>query len=192
MTAATERTTISVEEFEELARNSAELLRLEFIDGRVGVKAMADGDHLQIVMWLIKLFVRLRPELSLFSEMQLKVETYRDGRAWADAALAPDEAFAGQGGDWFDPSPVLMAVEVTSFDHDTDRRDRHDKPRAYAESDIPVFLLIDRDSCETVVYSIPVDGRYTKVTKHPFGEHVRLPAPVDATIDTEPLKNWVR
>ncbi len=35
-----------------------------------------------------------------------------------------------------DPDGLLMAVEVTSYDGDTDRRDRQDKPNAYAAADI--------------------------------------------------------
>ncbi|MFD6333424.1 hypothetical protein ACFWGI_28115 [Streptomyces niveus] len=56
------------------------------------------------------------------------------GARQPDGALAPSGAFAGQG-EWVDPAPVLMAVEVTSYDSDTDARDRVEKPRAYAETE---------------------------------------------------------
>ncbi|SER50058.1 Putative restriction endonuclease [Streptomyces qinglanensis] len=48
-------------------------------------------------------------------------------------------------GEWADPAGVLMTVEVTSYDSDTDRRDRQEKPAAYAAAGIPVCLLVDRD-----------------------------------------------
>lgn len=85
-----------------------------------------------------------------------------------------------------------MTVEVTAYDSDTDRRDRKEKPRAYAEARIPVHVLIDRDSCEVVVYSNPDGVRYEQILVVPFGKTVTLPGPVDITLDTEPLKNWVR
>ncbi|WP_442942718.1 Uma2 family endonuclease [Nocardia sp. NBC_01503] len=67
-----------------------------------------------------------------------------------------------------------------------------EKPRAYAEAGIPVYLLIDRDTCETVVYSRAVSGTYSSTVRLPFGAQVELPAPVGITLDTDPLKNWVR
>ncbi|WP_375336016.1 Uma2 family endonuclease [Nocardia sp. SYP-A9097] len=69
---------------------------------------------------------------------------------------------------------------------------RVEKPRAYAEAGIPIYLLIDRDTCETIVYSLPVDGVYSLPVRLPFGAQVELPAPVEIALDTAPLKNWVR
>ncbi|MGW9210206.1 Uma2 family endonuclease [Embleya sp. NPDC055664] len=190
----TDRARISVEYFERMAQRARENpddLWPELIDGKWGFKAMPDGDHGEIVMWLVKLFARIRSELSLYVEQGLKVEQYRNGRARPDATLAPEGSFVGQG-EWSDPAPVLMVVEVTSFDGDTDKRDREEKPRAYAETGIPLYLLIDRDRCETIVHSEPEDGRYTAVIARSFGKRVHLPAPVDITLDTDRLLNLVR
>ncbi|MER7397784.1 Uma2 family endonuclease [Streptomyces sp. NPDC000151] len=179
-------------EFEELARVAArttEGLRLEFINGRLGVKTVADGDHGRIIQWLTRLCLQTRPELWVHDQ-GLRVEAYRTGYAIPDGVLAPSDAFVGAG-DWADPDPALMVVEVTSFDSDTDRRDRIDKPRAYAGTGIPVYLLIDRDSCEVKVFSQPDGSRYDQVVSVAFGMKVILPDPVDLTLDTEPLKNWV-
>ena len=85
-----------------------------------------------------------------------------------------------------------MVVEVTSYDTDIDKRDREEKPRAYAQTDIPVYLLIERDSCERLLYSEPEDGAYASLTRRPFGKTVELPDPVGVSLDTEPLKDWVR
>lgn len=35
-------------------------------------------------------------------------------------------------------------------------------------------------------------GRYETVQTLPFGKEVVLPEPVGISLDTEPLKNWVR
>jgi Uma2 family endonuclease len=119
------------------------------------------------------------------------VETYRSGHAKPGGALAPKGSFGGQG-EWATADQVVMVVEVTSYDTDTDKRDREEKPRAYAETGIPVYLLIDRDSCEVLVYSEPEDGGYGTITRRSFGRAVTLPSPVEITLDTEPLKDWVR
>lgn len=66
------------------------------------------------------------------------------------------------------------------------------KPRAYAETGIPVYLLIDRDSCEVTVYSEPNATRYEIAHTVPFGKDVSLPDPVGITLETEQLKEWVR
>lgn len=185
---------MTTEEFEELARAAehiAEGVRLEFIDGKLGVKAVPDGDHGCIIEWLIRACLLLRPDLWLFHEQGLKVGDYRSGRARPDGALAPTGIFAGQP-EWADPSPVLMVVEVTSHDRDTESRDRREKPKAYASTGIPIYLLIDRDSCTVVIHSEPRSSRYERILTVQFGAAVKLPDPVNVELDTEPLKNWVR
>ncbi|MFI1930846.1 Uma2 family endonuclease [Streptomyces sp. NPDC020330] len=180
--------------FEELARSAIraeEALRLEFVNGKLGVKAVPDGDHGRIVAWLTQICMQSDPSRWLFGEQGLRIESYRKGNARPDASLAPIDAFVGQG-EWASPDDVLMVVEVTSYDEDTDRRDRVEKPRAYAETGIPVYLLIDRDSCEVKVHSEPDGVRYERVVTVPYGKTVTLPGPVGIELDTEPLKNWTR
>ncbi|TCR23784.1 putative restriction endonuclease [Streptomyces sp. BK205] len=83
-----------------------------------------------------------------------------------------------------------MAVEITSYDSDTNRRDRVEKPDGYAAAGIPVYLLIDRDERAVVVFNQPEDGRYRHEEKLPFGATVELPEPVSLTLDTGPLKEF--
>ncbi|MGW8380419.1 Uma2 family endonuclease [Streptomyces sp. ODS28] len=181
---------MSVEEFERIASAAPDSVRLEFLNGRIGGKVVPDGDHGTILEWLMHICMQHRPDLSLNWEQGLRVGAYRKGCARPDATLAPKFSFAGQG-DWADPTPVLMTVEVTSYDSDTDSRDRKEKPRAYAEAGIPVYLLIDRDSCEVVVHSEPDGPRYKRIVRVLFGEDAELPDPVGITLTTEILKNWV-
>ncbi|MFB6553673.1 Uma2 family endonuclease [Streptomyces sp. NPDC056405] len=182
-----------VEEFETIASAAPETVMLEFIDGRIEVRKTTDGDHGTIVSWLAKCCMRARPDLDLCPARGLRVDAYRQSRARPDAVLVPEAHFAGHGA-WADPAGVLMAVEVTSYDADADRRGRHGKRVAYGESGIPVYLLIDRDSCTVTVHSGPdrqVDGyRVARVTK--FGETLVLPDPVGIELDTEILKSYVR
>jgi Uma2 family endonuclease len=181
---------MSVEEFEALAAHAPETVTLEFVRGKIGVKAVPDGDHGAIVMWLLRRCMQARPELDLHIEQGLRVERYRGGHARPDGVLAPIAHFAGQG-EWADPEGVLMVVEVTSYDQDTDRRDRVEKPSAYAEAGIPVYLLIDRDTCEAVVQSEPEGGKYRAVRSHPFGDAFEI-ADLGISLDTEILKQYVR
>ncbi|MDN3296243.1 Uma2 family endonuclease [Streptomyces ficellus] len=180
---------MDVEDFEELARSAPETVTLELINGRLKVKPVPDGDHGSIIMWLIRQCMQQRPDLDLHPEQGLLVEGYRNGRAKPDGALTPVGYFAGHG-DWADPAGVLMTVEVTSFDSDTDRRDRKEKGIGYAQAGIPVFLLIDGSSDTLTVHSEPEHGTYQKNVLYKYGDTVTLPDPVNITLDTEKLKDY--
>jgi Uma2 family endonuclease len=186
---------MSVEEFERIAAFAAketdDAVRLEFINGRIGVKKVADGDHDTIVVWLSKRCMQVRPDLDLYQGRGLHVEKYREGRARPDAVLVPEEHFAGHG-EWADPSGVLLVLEVTSHDSDTDQRDRQEKPVAYGAAGIPFYLLIDRDACAVKLYSDPDPGvGYGNCRTVPFGATLLLPEPLGIELDTEKLKQYV-
>lgn len=192
MTVTEDRPQMHADEFERIAAAAErEGVRLEFLHGRLAVKAVPNGDHDEIVRWLMQRCMQHRPDLWLYPERGLRVETYRRGHAKPDGVLAPTGSFAGQG-EWADSGHVLMVVEVTSYDADTDKRDREQKARAYAETGIPVYLLIDRETGETLVHSEPEGGVYSKLVRRPFGKQVELPSPVDIIVETEPLKDWAR
>ncbi|PBC78134.1 Uma2 family endonuclease [Streptomyces sp. TLI_235] len=192
MTAVEDRPQMLAEEFERIAvAAEREGVRMEFIHGRMGVKAVPDGDHDEIIRWVMEQCMQQRPDLWLYPERGLRVGTYRKGHAKPDGVLSPKGSFAGQG-EWASADRAVMVVEVTSYDTDTDRRDRDEKPRAYAETGIPVYLLVDRDSCEVLVFSEPEDGQYVSLVRRPFGKTVVLPDPVGISLETEPFKAWVR
>ncbi|MDW8807057.1 Uma2 family endonuclease [Streptomyces scabiei] len=184
------RPQMSVEEFEELERHAPEMVRLEFINGKVQVKPVTDGNHDEIIAWLQRLCMQHRPELWLYVDRGMKIEEYRKGRARPGGVLAPFGFVKGHG-DWSDAQGVLMVVEVTSHDSDTHQRDRVEKPDGYAAEGIPVYLLIDRDDCSVVVFNQPEGGRYRHAETFAFGATVKLPDPVNITLDTEHLKEYV-
>ncbi|KUF14791.1 Uma2 family endonuclease [Streptomyces silvensis] len=185
-----------VGEFETIALHAARVAegaRVELLRGQLGVKTVPHGDRGCVLQWLTRTCLRQRPELWLDTLQGLVIESDRGGRARPDGSLAPADAFAGQG-EWADPTPVLMVVEVTSCDSGsgTGHRDLVEKPRAYAETGIPVHLLIDRDACEVKVHSRPDGVRYERVCTLPFGREVTLPDPVGISLATRPLEAWAR
>jgi Uma2 family endonuclease len=180
---------LDVDEFEELAAVAPETVRLEYINGKVEVKAVPDGNHREIFVWLQEQCMQHRPDLRLYPESGVKAEAYRKGRARTDGALARRGHFKGHG-EWSASDGILMAVEITSHDRDTNRRDRIDKPIGYAAADIPLYLLVDRDNNTVTVFSEPKDGRYHQSASYPWGDPVELPSPVDITLDTEELKDY--
>lgn len=102
-TAPTRRPQMLIDEFEELARTAPETVWLEFINGKLEVKPAQDGNRGEIVMWLVRHFLERRPDLSLYPYRGLKTEARRDGRARADAVLAPRRHIVGHG-EWSDPA----------------------------------------------------------------------------------------
>ncbi|AWT44541.1 MULTISPECIES: Uma2 family endonuclease [Streptomyces] len=196
MTVMAERASsqLSVSMFEriaEFAEREDEAVRFEFIDGRIGLNKVTNGNHGEIAMWLVFQCKQARPELTLNTTQGLKVEAYRKGRARPDGVLAPVGHFAGKG-DWADPDGVLMAVEITSYDADTHNRDRIEKPRAYAEAGIPVYLLIDRDRLSVLVHSDPdFEDGYRDIHVVRLGGKVTLPEPVGIELDTAHLKQYL-
>ncbi|MCX3062474.1 Uma2 family endonuclease [Streptomyces beihaiensis] len=184
---------MTVEEFETIASAAPETVTLEFINGRIGVKKGADGDRGTVVTWLARRCMQARPDLDLYQGQGLQVETYRQGRARPDAVITPEAHFAGHG-EWADPDGALTVVEVTSYDSDTDRRDRREKAAAYGQSGIPPYLLIDRDSRTVTVHSNPDRevGGYRDARTSKFGEKVTVPDPMGIELDTEILQNYVR
>jgi Uma2 family endonuclease len=185
---------VRVEEFETVARiaeRETEDWRFELIGGRLGVKLMPDGDHGRILKWLLLLLMPLSPGLLLdITGQGLALGKYRKGRARPDGILAPIDAFVGAG-EWASANGVVMTVEVTSSDSDTNQRDRVDKPAAYAQTGIPIYLLIDREKTVLVVHTNPDGDRYRDVHTAAFGDIVTLPAPVGITLDTTPLLDWI-
>jgi Uma2 family endonuclease len=104
-----------------------------------------------------------------------------------DAVFAPEELdLFGKGGPWMAPDGVAMVVEVTSRDAENDRVK---KRRSYAAGGIPLYLLIDRDHRNVVLYSDPamddVTGDdYKSSTSVFFGKPVPLPDPFGFELDT--------
>ncbi|MGH3322893.1 MAG: Uma2 family endonuclease [Streptomyces sp.] len=191
MTPTAHRPQMLVEEFEELARTAPDTVTLEFINGKLEVKPVPDGDHDEIIMWVQERCMQQRPDLRLYRERGLRVESYRNGRARPDGALAPPRHFTGHG-EWSDAAGVLMVVEVASHDTDTDQRDRLEECVGYAGAAIPVYLLIDRDDCSLTVHSDPCDGKYGSTTTRRYGTTVELPSPVGMALETDALKDFVR
>jgi hypothetical protein len=193
MAALEDRPQMQVADFEALAAFAARLddaPSLEFVGGKVGVKAVPDGTHGTIIAWLIRVFGQRLPDLWFYPEQGLRIEPYRTGRARPDGVLARAAAFVGDG-EWAAADDVLLAVEVTSFDRDSHRRDCENRVLAYAETDIPVYLLIDRAAERITVYSEPVNGKYERAVSCGAGEKIQLPAPVSLILDTEPLREWI-
>ncbi|MFE9580239.1 Uma2 family endonuclease [Nocardia sp. NPDC006044] len=184
---------IHTEEFEVIARaveRETEGVRAELIGGRLEVKRGPDGNHGRILNWLLLLLMPLHPGLFLHVAGQgLIVGARGQGRLRPDGVLAPLDAFVGSG-EWGFSDAVVMVVEVTSPDPNSTWRDRVEKPIVYAQTGIPIYLLIDREAARVVVHSESDGDRYQDVHSYAFGREVTLPAQVGISFDSSPLEGW--
>ncbi|WP_028649879.1 Uma2 family endonuclease [Nocardiopsis sp. CNT312] len=183
---------LSVAQFEVIAQAAArEDVTLEYLNGEMEIRTVPDSDHNAILMWLTRQCMAQRADLDLNVTGQgLKVDAYRKGRVRPDGLLAPVDHFIGQG-EWADPRGVLAVVEATSWDVDTNARDRVEKAQAYAACGIGVYLLIDRDDDSVTVHGEPVDGRYRSITTLGYGHTVEIPG-TGIVLSTGELKRYAR
>ncbi len=181
------RPQMTAEEFEQVARGAPETVRLEYARGGIGARLPADGDHDEIVMWLLEQFLHHRPDLRLYPGRGLKVDRGQAGRVRPDGVLAPRRHFTGQG-EWADPAGVLMVAEVTPGDADGDHRIRADKRAAYAAAGVPVYLVVDRGERSLTVHSEPEEDTYRSSVTRPLGAVIHLPSPVAVSLRTTELE----
>jgi len=158
--------------------------RVELIEGEICVTPPANGEHEEIVSEVADQVVERRQDRSLrnYTGIGLNVPGASEtGHVVPDLVIAPKGSFDDQE-EWHEPSGVVLVAEVTSTS--TADRDREKKILGYARAGIPVYLLIDREEGEVVVYSEPSGDDYAKGPKRKLGLTVPLPAPLGFELDT--------
>jgi Uma2 family endonuclease len=81
---------------------------------------------------------------------------------------------------WLDPEGVALVAEITSSHPSIDR---DAKRRGYAAAKIPIYLLIDREAKESVLFSEPEHGDYAVTARRPIDEPIPLPEPFSFTLE---------
>lgn len=157
---------------------------MELIEGEICVTPPANGEHEEIVSEVADQVVERRRDRSLrnYTGIGLNVPGASEtGHVVPDLVIAPKGSFDDQE-EWHEPSGVVLVAEVTSTS--TADRDRDKKIHGYARAGIPVYLLIDREEAEVIVYSEPSGDDYAQAPKHKLGLAVPLPAPLGFELDT--------
>jgi Uma2 family endonuclease len=170
--------------FEHLSAAAPRGWRVELIEGEIYVTPPANGEHEEIVSKLNRQIIRKDPDDFLFTYTGIGLDVpgaSKTGHVVPDLVIAPEGSFDDEKR-WHDTVPVLLVAEVTS--PGTAHRDREKKIRGYARAGIPVYLLIDREEGEVVVYSEPSGDDYGQAPKRKLGLTVPLPAPFGFELDT--------
>jgi Uma2 family endonuclease len=103
-----------------------------------------------------------------------------------DLMVVPADA-PGCGDEEVHSPGILLVAEVVS--PSSRRQDRETKTRAYARGGVPLYLLVDRfaEPPGVTLFSRPGPDGYQTVQKATAGQPLRLPAPIDVSLDTAKL-----
>jgi Uma2 family endonuclease len=152
--------------------------RAELIAGSFIVNPPPVGNHESVIG-------KLTIQIARGSAVDIIVSGHRGldtpfGNFIPDLTVAEPDAFDDEPS-WGTAAGTLLLAEVTSS-RAVD--DRELKRRAYAAAGIPLYLLVDRDNHESVLFSQPdVEAQdYRADIRVPFGSNLELPAPFSCTL----------
>ncbi|MCD0451258.1 Uma2 family endonuclease [Actinocorallia sp. API 0066] len=162
--------------------------RAELLDKEIIVSPPPSGRHERAISAIITQVIRRSAvDMSVSGNRGLLLpgEQGTDVRhVIPDAVFAPEELDVfNTDSSWMEPDGVALVVEVTS---QRPRDDRLLKHRAYARAEVPLYLLVDRDTETAHLYSEPNPNTetYTQTASAPFGSPLPFPAPFSFTLDT--------
>jgi Uma2 family endonuclease len=169
-----------------LALETPEGFRAELIEGEIVVTPPPDGDHEDYNSLIVKQVIRrARTDMDVSGNKGLKLPSGGScprSHVIPDVTFAPAELRLFRGAEsWMPCEGVALVVEVTSS---RPQRDRETKRRCYARGDIPLYLLVDRESSSVTLFSDPENEDYRQVLTVPFGKPLPLPEPFGFDLET--------
>ncbi|WP_207394202.1 Uma2 family endonuclease [Actinomadura formosensis] len=168
-----------------LALDTPEGFRAELIDGEIVVSPPPGSRHERNM-------ARINRQVTLCSSTAFdfsgNMGLVLPGDGGLPSYVIPDGTFAPLDLDvydnedsWSEPDGIAMVVEVTSSKPGPDREA---KRYGYARAEIPLYLLVDRDEKQAVLFSQPDGKDYTSIDRAPFGKGLALPEPFGFELDT--------
>lgn len=168
--------------------DAPEGLRAELIEGELAVTPVPDGHHEHCISQIVGQMYRRSPTETQFSAQFSgnKGLRLRGADGCPRDHVIPDGTFAPKGlyrgaDPWMPCAGVTMVLEVTSGKPQTDREI---KRRCYARGGIPLYLLVDRETSWTTLFSDPESDDYRKLRAVAFGKSLALPEPFAFDLDT--------
>ncbi|WP_338494282.1 Uma2 family endonuclease [Streptomyces sp. SJL17-4] len=160
--------------------------KVEIIDGIIVVTPPPAAPHNRIAEKVHRRLYTVVPD-DWGVYQTLGVSHPSRGRLYVpDLVVMPESAVAELEGSESAPlTAAELIVEITSLSNAS--YDRMNKAAAYAEAQVPLYLLIDRfaPAGPTVtLYGEPKGDVYQELQRGKFGEEIHIPVPFDLTIDT--------
>jgi Uma2 family endonuclease len=169
--------------FERLERMPVpEGYRVEIVGGNVHMTPQRDTHWLIIREFLWALADRFGRKVKVFSDVRIDFPGHENGFC-PDIALLKDSAKKDDTGHWR-YQDVEFVAEVIS--QGTAANDYGPKRIAYAEAEVPVYVIADPYQGRCHVYTDPKDGDYADPVKVDFGTDIDLTGTVvDLVLKTE-------
>jgi Uma2 family endonuclease len=157
--------------FERLERMPVpEGFRVEIVGGNVFMTPQRDTHWLVIREFLWALEDRFGRGVKVFSDVRIDFPGYQNGFC-PDIAMLKDSAKKDDTGHWR-YQDVEFVAEVIS--KGTGPNDYGPKKLAYAEAEVPVYVVADPYVGRCYVYTDPQDGDYEKREAFDFGTDIDL------------------
>jgi Uma2 family endonuclease len=163
--------------------------RVEILNGSIVVTPPPDGAHQESLTWLTEEFGRAgarQAGLRYLQGIGLWLPTGPEDYAVPDFAVVDDDykdALVEK--NCYAPHVFRLVLEVTSSNWTNDTATKVD---VYARANVPVYLVADRRHDEVLLYTDPVDGKYSDPQRFKRGQAIRVlenvgPA-LDLSVDT--------
>jgi Uma2 family endonuclease len=160
--------------------------RVEVVAGVIVVTPPADVRHAKVAMVLRDVLKSLLPTGFVVVE-NVAIGISKSEPWWIpDLLVMSDVVFDGKGWDgpgWMRPTTdITLAVEITSPGNL--KSDRVNKPREYAQTNVPLYLLVDTSAQTVTLYSEPDGDSYQSQLTVRLGAQLALPEPFEGELDT--------
>ncbi|ANP55757.1 Uma2 family endonuclease [Streptomyces griseochromogenes] len=169
--------------FERLERMPVpEGFRVEIVGGNVFMTPQRDTHWMVIREFLWAVEDRFGRSVRVFSDVRIDFPGYQNGFC-PDIAMLKDSAKKDDKGHWR-YQDVEFVAEVIS--QGTAQNDYGPKKIAYAEAEVPVYVIADPYQGRCYVYTDPKDGDYENRTPVDFGTDIDLTGTVvDLVLETD-------
>ncbi|WP_371661657.1 Uma2 family endonuclease [Streptomyces sp. NBC_00280] len=155
--------------------------RVEIVGGNIFMSPQRDT-HWEIIAAIYDQLRVKYPRKRVKSDVRIDYPGHLNGFS-SDVTLMTEGAEKGDNGLWR-YQDVEFVAEVIS--KKTAANDYGPKKTAYAEAEVPVYLIADPYQGRCFLYTHPKNGEYATETKLPFGDDVDLgDTVVDLTLRTD-------
>ncbi|WP_028813088.1 Uma2 family endonuclease [Streptomyces flavidovirens] len=157
--------------------------RFEILGGNIVVTPAPDGPHAEVLSELMIPFFSAGVHGDATKVLQgigLWLPTGEEDYAIPDLSVVDaDYRDHRAENNCYDPLCFRLVIEVTSGNYNNDLKN---KVAAYADANIPVYVIVDRKNDRVHVLTDPAPGTYENHTLHARGQQVTLPDSIGAKV----------
>ncbi|MEU4795368.1 Uma2 family endonuclease [Streptomyces sp. NPDC023327] len=156
-------------------------IKTEIVGGHIFVSPQRDT-HWTITFSILTQLSAHFPMECQKSDVRIDYPGHLNGFA-SDVTLVAEDAVMNDKGQWLHQDVVFVAEVISKS---TAMNDYGPKKTAYADAEVPVYLIADPYQGRVYVHFDPKDGEYTTQSKYSFGEDIDLTGtPLGLTLKTD-------